>query len=101
MGVQRPTWRGLEGKIDAVEARLEAKIDAVDAKIDAVEARLEAKIDALQNRVLLAIHGVRHRNCGSHGRSDQASGVRWGDQGQAVRPSYRGSNAGNTVILSE
>ncbi len=47
----------LEGKIDAVEARLEAKIDAVDAKIDAVEARLEAKIDGLQNRILLQFMG--------------------------------------------
>ncbi len=47
----------LEGKIDAVEARLEAKIDAVDAKIDAVEVKLEAKIDGLQNRILLQFMG--------------------------------------------
>ena len=47
----------LEGKIDALEARLETKIDAVDAKIDAVEARLETKIDGLQNRILLQFMG--------------------------------------------
>ena len=47
----------LEGKIDAVEARLEGKIDALDTKIDAVEARLETKIDALQNRILLQFMG--------------------------------------------
>ena len=40
----------LEGKIDAVEARLETKIDAV-------EARLETKIDGLQNRILLQFMG--------------------------------------------
>ena len=47
----------LEGKIDALEAKLETKIDAVDAKIDAVEARLETKIDGLQNRILLQFMG--------------------------------------------
>ena len=41
----------LEGKIDAVEARLETKIDAV-------EARLETKIDGLQNWILLQFMGV-------------------------------------------
>ena len=40
----------LEGKIDAVEARLETKIDAV-------EARLETKIDGLQNWILLQFMG--------------------------------------------
>ena len=48
----------LGAKIDAVEATLEAKIDAaeakvdaVEAKVDAVEARLEAKIDGLEARL--------------------------------------------------
>ena len=40
----------LEGKIDALEARLETKIDAL-------EARLETKIDGLQSRVLLQFMG--------------------------------------------
>ena len=51
----------LEGKIDALEARLETKIDALEArletKIEGLEAKLETKIDGLQSRVLLQFMG--------------------------------------------
>jgi hypothetical protein len=40
----------LEGKIDALEARLETKIEGLEAK-------LETKIDGLQSRVLLQFMG--------------------------------------------
>jgi DNA anti-recombination protein RmuC len=41
----------LRDKIDAVSARLDAKIDNTDAKIDAVNASLSARIDALSTSV--------------------------------------------------
>ena len=36
-----------DAKVDALEARVERKLDALDAKVDALEARVERKLDAL------------------------------------------------------
>jgi hypothetical protein len=36
----------IEVRIDALEARFDAKIDVLDAKIDTLEARLDAKLEA-------------------------------------------------------
>jgi DNA-binding transcriptional MerR regulator len=41
----------LDHKIDAVEGRLNQKIDTLDHKIDAVEGRLNQKIDALDHKI--------------------------------------------------
>jgi hypothetical protein len=51
IGVLEMRSGGLEAKIDAVDARLSAKIDGLDAKIDAVDARLSAKIAESEARV--------------------------------------------------
>ena len=47
----------LEGKIDAVDAKIDAVEARLETKIDAVEARLETKIDGLQNWILLQFMG--------------------------------------------
>ena len=52
----------LEGKIDAMDARLGGRIDALDERlggeIDATNRRLEGKIDAMGNRLLIRFTGV-------------------------------------------
>ena len=41
----------LDAKIDTVETRLTARIEAVEMKVDVVEARLTAKIEGVDARV--------------------------------------------------
>ncbi len=43
--------RVVDQKIDGVDARLTAKIDALDQKIDGVDARLTVKIDGVYQKI--------------------------------------------------
>jgi chromosome segregation ATPase len=47
----RSDIRMLDQKIDGVDAKLTAKIDALDQKIDGVDARLTIKIEALDQKI--------------------------------------------------
>ena len=48
---QEPTLREVLARIDGLGARLDAKIDGLDAKIDGLGARLDARIDGLDARI--------------------------------------------------
>ena len=48
-------------KIDALEAKTEAKIDALKAEIDALDHKVEGKIDALDRKVEGKIDALDHK----------------------------------------
>ncbi len=51
----------LTAKIDALDAKFEAKIIALDAKIDAMDAKFEAKIDVLDSRIRILDANVHEK----------------------------------------
>ena len=51
----------IDGKIDAWEARLNARMDGLDAKIDELEKRLNTKMEAMESRLAARIDAGNQR----------------------------------------